>query len=256
MNGCIRVTARTSIEFPLARAAKAKARQDERKIQDTVTCGGLLSQWSVHCDQHRQELNCARTTVRRTLFDGNIAPIPGSIPISELGNTVKPSHHTMILNKLVALATLAAAVTDVEAGTHVRRAVHDGEDMDATQRDLGFLSSSSGKGKGGSKGSSTGGGSASDSSGSKTSKSSKSSGGKGGSKGSSSSSDPSKSESSSSGGDLGGGNTGESASGDGGDSTGNSASGSGTSRPTDFVLAALEENNKVRIARYERNILE
>ena len=161
----------------------------------------------------------------------------------------------MILNKLVALATLAAAaVTDVEAGTHVRRAVHDGEDMDATQRDLGFLSSSSGKGKGGSKGSSTGGGSASDSSGSKTSKSSKSSGGKGGSKGSSSSSDPS--ESSSSGGDLGGGNTGESASGDGGGSTGNSASGSGTSRPTDFVLAALEENNKVRIARYERNILE
>ena len=190
------------------------------------------------------------------LFDGNIAPIPGSTPISELGNTVNPSHHTMILNKLVALATLAAAaVTDVEAGTHVRRAIHDGEDTDATQRNLGFLSSSSGKGKGGSKGSSTGGGSASDSSKSKTSKSS---GGKGGSKGSSSSSDPSKSESNSSGGDLGGGNTGESASADGGDSTGNSASGSGTSRPTDFVLAALEENNKVRIARYERinNILE
>lgn len=162
----------------------------------------------------------------------------------------------MILNKLVALATLAAAaaVTDVEAGTHVRRAVDDGEDTDATQRNLGFLSSSSGKGKGGSKGSSTGGGSSSGPSGSKTSKSSKSSGGKGGSKGSSSSSDPSKSESSSSGGDLGGGNTGESASDDGGGSTSNSASGSGTSRPTDFVLAALEENNKVRIARYERHI--
>ena len=149
----------------------------------------------------------------------------------------------MILNKLVALATLAAAaVTDVEAGTHVRRAVNDGEDADATQRNLGFLSSSSGKGKGGSKGSSTGGGSSSGPSGSKTSKSSKSSGGKGGSKGSSS------------GGDLGGGNTGESASDDGGGSTSNSASGSGTSRPTDFVLAALEENNKVRIARYERHI--
>ena len=149
----------------------------------------------------------------------------------------------MILNKLVALATLAAAaVTDVEAGTHVRRAVNDGEDADATQRNLGFLSSSSGKGKGGSKGSSTGGGSSSGPSGSKTSKSSKSSGGKGGSKGSSS------------GGDLGGGNTGESASDDGGSSTSNSASGSGTSRPTDFVLAALEENNKVRIARYERHI--
>jgi len=149
----------------------------------------------------------------------------------------------MILNKLVALATLAAAaVTDVEAGTHVRRAVDDGEDTDATQRNLGFLSSSSGKGKGGSKGSSTGGGSSSGPSGSKTSKSSKSSGGKGGSKGSSS------------GGDLGGGNTGESASDDGGGSTSNSASGSGTSRPTDFVLAALEENNKVRIARYERHI--
>ena len=162
----------------------------------------------------------------------------------------------MILNKLVALATLAAAaVTDVEAGTHVRRAVDDGEDTDATQRNLGFLSSSSGKGKGGSKGSSTGGGSSSGPSASKTSKSSKSSGGKGGSKGSSSSSsDPSKSESSSSGGDLGGGNTGESASDDGGGSTSNSASGSGTSRPTDFVLAALEENNKVRIARYERHI--
>ena len=155
----------------------------------------------------------------------------------------------MILNKLVALATLAAAaVTDVEAGTHVRRAVDDGEDTDATQRNLGFLSSSSGKGKGGSKGSSTGGGSSSGPSGSKTSKSSKSSGGKGGSKGSSSSS------SSSGGGDLGGGNTGESASDDGGGSTSNSASGSGTSRPTDFVLAALEENNKVRIARYERHI--
>ena len=154
----------------------------------------------------------------------------------------------MILNKLVALATLAAAaVTDVEAGTHVRRAVDDGEDTDATQRNLGFLSSSSGKGKGGSKGSSTGGVSSSGSSGSKTSKSSKSSGGKGGSKGSSISS-------SSSGGDLGGGNTGESASDDGGGSTSNSASGSGTSRPTDFVLAALEENNKVRIARYERHI--
>ena len=149
----------------------------------------------------------------------------------------------MILNKLVALATLAAAaVTDVEAGTHVRRAVNDGEDADATQRNLGFLSSSSGKGKGGSKGSSTGGGSSSGPSGSKTSKSSKSSGGKGGSKGSSS------------GGDLGGGNTGESASDDGGGSTSNSASGSGTSRPTDFVLAALEENNKVRIARYGRHI--
>ena len=149
----------------------------------------------------------------------------------------------MILNKLVALATLAAAaVTDVEAGTHVRRAVDDGEDTDATQRNLGFLSSSSGKGKGGSKGSSTGGGSSSGPSGSKTSKSSKSSGGKGGSKGSSS------------GGDLGGGNTGESASDDGGGSTSNSASGSGTSRPTDFVLAALEENNKVRIARYERHV--
>ena len=149
----------------------------------------------------------------------------------------------MILNKLVALSTLAAAaVTDVEAGTHVRRAVNDGEDADATQRNLGFLSSSSGKGKGGSKGSSTGGGSSSGPSGSKTSKSSKSSGGKGGSKGSSS------------GGDLGGGNTGESASDDGGGSTSNSASGSGTSRPTDFVLAALEENNKVRIARYERHI--
>lgn len=145
----------------------------------------------------------------------------------------------MILNKLVALATLAAAaVTDVEAGTHVRRAVDDGEDTDATQRNLGFLSSSSGKGKGGSKGSLIGGGSSSGPSGSKTSKSSKSS------KGSSSSS--------SSGGDLGGGNTGESASDDGGGSTSsNSASGSGTSRPTDFVLAALEENNKVRIARYE-----
>ena len=144
----------------------------------------------------------------------------------------------MILNKLVALATLAAAaVTDVEAGTHVRRAVDDGEDTDATQRNLGFLSSSSGKGKGGSKGSLIGGGSSSGPSGSKTSKSSKSSKG---------------SSSSSSGGDLGGGNTGESASDDGGGSTSsNSASGSGTSRPTDFVLAALEENNKVRIARYE-----
>ena len=78
----------------------------------------------------------------------------------------------MIWNKVVVLAILASAAIDAEAATHVRRAAQEGE-KNTEDRKLWFYSSS-GTGKGYSKGSSTGGGS--------------SSGGKGGSKSSSGSS--------------------------------------------------------------------
>ena len=96
---------------------------------------------------------------------------------------------TMIWNKLVVLTILAAAAIDAEAATHVRGAVQEG-DPNTEERKLWFYSSS-GKGKGSSKGSSTGGGGSStggkgaskSSSGSSTGKGS-SGKGKGGSKGS------------------------------------------------------------------------